>query len=56
MTIIGLLHDLSHDLHVTEFISYNIIGTVRYIGKLEFDILDLVYIGIHLDLPGAYNK
>ncbi len=27
-------------------------GTVRYIGKLDFDILDHVYVGVHLDLPG----
>ena len=26
-------------------------GTIRYIGKLDFDILDLIYIGIHLDMP-----
>ena len=26
-------------------------GTIRYIGKLDFDILDLIYIGVHLDMP-----
>ena len=34
------------------FVIYVHIGTVRYIGKLDFDILDLVYIGVHLDTPG----
>jgi len=28
------------------------IGTVLYIGKLDFDVLGQVYIGVHLDMPG----
>ena len=27
------------------------LGTVKYIGKLEFDHLDRVFIGVHLDVP-----
>ena len=27
------------------------LGTVKYIGKLEFDRLDRVFIGVHLDTP-----
>ena len=28
------------------------IGTVVYIGKLDFDIMGQIYIGVHLDMPG----
>ena len=28
------------------------LGTVCYIGRLDFDMADHIYIGIHLDLPG----
>ncbi len=28
------------------------IGTVAYIGKLDFDVLGQIYIGVHLDMPG----
>ena len=27
------------------------LGTIKYIGKLEFDPLDRVFIGVHLDAP-----
>ena len=27
------------------------LGTVKYIGKLEFDRLDRLFIGVHLDAP-----
>ena len=30
-------------------------GTVKYIGKLEFDFMDLLYVGIQLDSPGKLN-
>ena len=32
------------------------IGCVRYIGKLEFDPLQRVFIGVHLDSPGMPNQ
>lgn len=28
------------------------LGHVSYIGKLDFDFFDQIYIGVHLDLPG----
>ena len=28
------------------------LGRVVYIGKLDFDFLDQIYIGISLDMPG----
>ncbi len=31
------------------------LGAVKYIGKLDFDLFDQVYIGVHLDMPGKNN-
>jgi hypothetical protein len=28
------------------------LGCVTYIGKLDFDIFDQIYIGVSLDMPG----
>ncbi len=28
------------------------LGTVCYIGRLDFDAADHIFIGIHLDMPG----
>ena len=30
------------------------LGTVCYIGRLDFDSVDHIYIGIHLDQPGNF--
>ena len=31
-------------------------GTVKYIGKLEFDPFDRVFIGVHVDAPGHHTS
>ena len=30
------------------------LGHVAYIGKLDYDIFDQIYIGIKLDMPGTH--
>ncbi len=30
------------------------LGTVAYIGKLDFDFFDQIYIGVFLDMPGQH--
>lgn len=31
------------------------LGSVCYIGKLDFDPSDTIYVGIHLDLPSKQH-
>lgn len=30
------------------------LGRVSYIGKLDFDVFNQIYIGVSLDMPGVY--
>ena len=30
------------------------LGTIKYIGKLDFDLYDQIYIGVNLDMPGKF--
>jgi len=32
------------------------LGHVSYIGKLDFDIFDQIYIGVTLDMPGKQSR
>lgn len=31
------------------------LGSVCYIGRLDFDPSDTIYVGVHLDLPSKYQ-